>query len=500
MATDVPLTEGGPDRRDPLLPGSRKTVRSYDGRELGFVSQATASRLHDALDAIEGGGYWALRATPTGELREVFATAADRLADQREEWAREVTLATGRPYPSSLAAVGEVIDAIDGVYTLLERQGYPPEAIDGGDAGKYHYPRGHHVGVVSPGNHPTVEIHATVMPQALKVPTVVKPSNREPFTEKRITDAMYAAADGSRDLCLPDRSRYLLPGSREFADTLLNTADLGVVFGGPTVAAKHAGDRNKAVHGPGNSKMVVFPGYEADDRAVELAATGMLGDAGMGCINESQFVTFQDGEAFAERLAARALEAETRAPMAYSPSDEFQVPALEYRGGHTPEERAERLDAKLAEFAEMDGVRDVTADFADGDRILERDGAYLVRPTVVYVDFEAFDGGDHPAFRELAVPYAAVTELPYDCDVDALADRPAFERLLSGSLSVSIVGEGPEVGEMRTYLRDRPGTDGPNKVHVNESACDIDLGLPHEGTVPGFLLEAGTDGGEHPLS
>lgn len=455
---EVPLNRGGE-----LYPTEETIVLSdYQGENFAEVSQSPEIILnYDALESTQE-TFDRLQEYDIDEIIEVFSSAGKNFTgDGYEEWIENVIRATGRTRSSAERAGRDLEMSLKNMENYLSAQA-PQNDINAYDSNFYQrsdnervdfIPEAHNFGVISPSNHPVVQV-IPLMGLAAKVPLIHRPSNDEPFTAHRLAKSLYEAG-------LPEDALYVLPGDRSLGHNIVTSTDKGVVFGSQKMVDKYREDPDVKTYGPGNSKMVVGRGYEDNSHALAEAEMGMMIDGGRGCINESQFILFEDSEDFAYRLAERALDADIRDPF----DPQAEVPAL-------PAEDAKQIDDHIERYIDQDGVTDVTGEMNPG-RIVEKGGTTFLRPTVLHLDYEEFEDGSHPLFAELPFQYGAITEVPED----------DLGYIVEDSLSVSLHTDKDEVVQQ---VRMEPTVE---KVHLDESSCNLDPSKPHEGYIVDHLYK-----------
>jgi acyl-CoA reductase-like NAD-dependent aldehyde dehydrogenase len=158
--------------------------------------------------------------------------------------------------------------------------------------------RGDVFAVHAAGNHPGPH-GLWVEALALGYRVAVRPSRREPLTPHRLISALRAAGFG-------DDQVVLLPTDYAAADEILETADLGMVYGGEDVVRKYATNPNVLPQGPGRSKILLTRDVDWRDH-LDTIVDSVSHEGGVACINAT--AVFIDGdpaplaEAIAERLA-----------------------------------------------------------------------------------------------------------------------------------------------------------------------------------------------------
>ncbi|GKW44191.1 aldehyde dehydrogenase family protein [Pectobacterium parvum] len=149
--------------------------------------------------------------------------------------------------------------------------------------------RGDVLAVIAPGN--GTGVHA-LWPQAIALGyrVVLRPSEREPLTAQRVVAAMVAA--GLQDYVI------LLPCEYEVVETLIDAADLSLIYGGDTITARFADRKDILVQGPGRSKIVIGADYP-QEKGLELIFASVAGLGGAACVCASSVLVEGDAEALA---------------------------------------------------------------------------------------------------------------------------------------------------------------------------------------------------------
>ncbi|MFP4116770.1 MAG: aldehyde dehydrogenase family protein [Candidatus Aenigmatarchaeota archaeon] len=450
MSWEIHLNRGGEDYESM----DKTPLTDFREEEIGEISQASSVILYSGdLDESRKGGFEALREIPEEKLLQNIEEAADYFSSDAggmdyDEYCRKVTSLTGLPI-SDVKRAGEMLEgAMRGVDETVEAQ-TPNQDLSLYDAfsseGNFVYaPEGRNLGIITPSNHPAVNA-LWLSGLGMKYPTMIRPSNDEPLTPKRVTDSLYEAG-------LPENSLHFLPGDREFGNTLVNETDKGIVFGGPDIKGRYQENPDVKAFGPGNSKIYIDEDFVGEDMALDLAKNSMMKDGGRGCINISQVVVEDGVKDFAEELAEEVREIEPVIPY----QEEAQIPAM-------PMEEAKRFNKLLQESLEG-GAADFTYD-EGSKRLVKKDGAAYLRPTVTYIP----QGEGHPLFNEFPFQYSSVTDYS--------------EGILSDSLTLTMLTNDKDKVEEALM---NPTVE---KVYVGVPSCDIDIKEPHEGYISDFLYE-----------
>ncbi|MFB6074754.1 MAG: aldehyde dehydrogenase family protein [Haloarculaceae archaeon] len=444
--------------------GERETIRSdavegVDGR-VADVARAPRIRAREAVETAREEGFDALAAVPIRDLLDRVADAGRRFEGigpsdlaPREAYERRVARATGLP-------VGWVHDSAHWLGFGLRnaaaslRAQSPTADLDPYDDPAYtrettvglaFAPRVRVLGAVLPGNDPAVAAWPALA-LAMKVPVVVRPSRRDPFTPVRLARALLAAG-------VPESAVHVLPGPRAVGETVVRESDHALVFGGDAATDPYRDDPAVETYGPGRSVAVVA--RDPTERELETLARGVTRTGGRACFALSRVVAVGDCDPddLAERLAPRVAAA-TDGPVTDPVTD---VPAF-------PDvERARAVDARADEAG-----RDATAAHREGPRLREHGDHARLAPTVVRAS---------SLVPELPFPFAGVTG--HDGDPrDLLADL--------GRAYLGVV-----VGSAR-YERAFVRSPRVRKVYGGAYPPGVDLRETHETFLAEFLYETTT--------
>jgi acyl-CoA reductase-like NAD-dependent aldehyde dehydrogenase len=245
--------------------------------------------------------------------------------------------------------------------------------------------RGDVLAVVAPSNNPGTHTQ-WVLAVALGYQVVVRPGARDPFTPARMIAALLAAGVSAGSLSL-------LPGGHGTGDTLVQAADLSLVFGGDSAMARYGQNRSVIRRGPGRSKLL--HSGPITESVLETICDSVGHDAGMRCTNASAVFTDADPRELAEAVAERLARLTPAPPQ----SAQAQLPVLA-----EPAARGLRaqLDGRLA------GAVDVAAaHYPDGPLADLGDGSMALRPAVLLCDRP-----NHPG-AGIELPFPCVWILPW---------------------------------------------------------------------------------------
>jgi acyl-CoA reductase-like NAD-dependent aldehyde dehydrogenase len=450
-------------RRIPLIDaaGPREThdvaeLRSWGGASLALEYRAPALLMPRILDAAR-----ATTAQRRDQRRVALARAGQLFAEATlegespEHYASDASKASGLPrrvFVRAAAHYRGLLERVAGIIPLQRPAGAcfvdELEAL-GSQQTSVWVPRGQVLAVLAPGNHP--ETHAAwLQALALGYNVVVRPASKDPFTPLRLTRALLEAGIGPGELSF-------VPGDHRAAEALVAHADLSLVYGGPQLAQRFAGQRRVLVRGPGRSKVFVGRDHVLSPASIQFLAECVVADGGTRCTNTSAILVDGDHEALA-LLLARAL-AET--PSVSPEAAEAQLAAL-------PLAEAERL---RGEFDQARGeAPDLCRRFdTAGPVTAVSPGAAVVRPALVSCNSR------HAAFgSEFGFP--SVWVAPWRVE-DGLAP-------LRGTLALCLLGA--DAALVRAALLEpsiRKVLTGLIPTFHSEAL------VPHDGALADFLFE-----------
>ncbi|MFB6280947.1 MAG: aldehyde dehydrogenase family protein [Haloferacaceae archaeon] len=449
----------------PALPvvsgGERDTIETATvegvGGPVADVARAPRVRIRAALEAARTEGFERLRAMPVREVLDCVADAASRYegigpaGDDRSAYRDRVARATGLPagwvdvsahwlaYAMRHADEALRAQSPTGGLAVYDDPAYVRER----NVGLAWTPAGRVLGATMPGNDPAVYAWP-VLALAMKVPVVLRPSDREPFTAVRLARRL-------RDAGIPDAALHVLPCDRATGVEIPRAADHGMAFGAEAAVAPFADEPHVRTYGPGRSVAVVARDPTAAD--LDSLARGIGRAGGRTCFNLTRIVATGDcdADALAAGLADRVADARV-GPVTDPGTD---VPAF------PDPDRAARVDAR----ADAAGT-DVTAERRDGPRLVEAHGATYLRPTVVRAT---------GLVEELPFPFAGVTRI----------ERAALpDRIDRAYLGVCIGDTDVERAMVRAT--------GIRKVYGGRYPAAVDLRETHEEYLASFLYETTT--------
>jgi acyl-CoA reductase-like NAD-dependent aldehyde dehydrogenase len=242
---------------------------------------------------------------------------------------------------------------------------------------------------VLPSNSPGV--HTLWLPAiAMQLGLVLKPGPQEPWTPYRIFAAFTEAG-------VPREAFALYPGEAEAGAAVLDACDRSMIFGGTPTVERYRGNPKVQAHGPGFSKILF--GDDVVDRwpdYLDLMVESIYLNSGRGCINCSGIWASHHTRDIAEALA------EHLGPIEALPPDDpkaglaaFTVPGM-----------GAAVWQQIEQDIAGDGITHVTA--KNGPRLVERERASYVRPTILHCD-----SPESPAaHKEYMFPFTSVVQCP----------------------------------------------------------------------------------------
>jgi len=405
-----------------------------------------------------------LDALKTSDLLAICRRAARAFAEETlplgdgeqsvDDFIRQLSATTGLPRTLArfnMDKITRVLADMEEIVAGLTR-GLDLSVLDGGhvenDGRRLAYQRETTtLGAVLPNNSPGV--HGLWLPAIpFKVPLVLKPGQREPWTPWRIAQALIASG-------LPPQAVSLYPADSSGAIEILRRSGRALFFGGAATVASWRGDPRIQIHGPGLSKVVLgadaAPGWQ---RHLDLMVGSIADNSGRSCLNASGVWTTSDGDALADGLARRLATIE---PLALDDPDARLAAFSDPRIAHAIDDW---LEQRLAD----DDVEDVTARHRSGPRLVEAHGCTYLRPTVVRVR----DPQHELARTEMLFPFASVVEV----------DEPHLLEAIGPTLVGSVLTDDPE---LRAAALTCPHIDRLNLGAI--ATHHISWDQPHEGNL-----------------
>ncbi|MBP83689.1 MAG: aldehyde dehydrogenase [Verrucomicrobiales bacterium] len=378
-----------------------------------------------------------------------------------EDYVFSLAATSGLPHSLirfNMRRLGGLFGQIDDIFKGLSRglewsvldRGYGEQ----GGAPVSFSPTTNELAVILPSNSPAV--NALWIPAiAMKVPVLLKPGREEPWTPWRIIQAFIKAG-------CPPEAFSLYPTQHDGSGAIIRRAGRVMLFGDDSTVKQYENDERVEVHGTGYSKFVIGEDeIENWESYIDSMVESVSANSGRSCICTSTIVVPKYGDEIAHALSKKLCEIK---PL---PQDD---PEAKLSGFANPK-FAEWIDEAVEEGLQSDGARDITADYRDGARFVERDGMNYLQPTIVRVD--SFD--EDLALREFLFPFASVVECPQSDVVEKtgyslvmtavtkdvewineLFDHPEIERLNIGNVPTNRISwNQPHEGNLFDFLYTR---------------------------------------------
>lgn len=441
----IPIIRGGLDKE--YFTSEKYEIFDYKNEKIAEVSQTPSLLVY--IDALPNSKKSKLRRLNAEETLKIIEKAADRFADYSKDYEEYVCRATGLPISEVKGAYKAIYKGMKDIRKIINAQVGNIKNLDLKGENKVVYlPRGGNLSFILPSNHPAVQI-LWITSLALKYPSLLRPSNNEPFTTYALVKSLYEAG-------MPEYSQYLLPGGYDVANELVEQSDLSVVFGSENLVNKYKGNRNIKVYGPGNSKIYVDRPFIDEEKVLDVIETSMMDFGGRGCINASQVVVegkYEDAVTIGEKLVERLKEIKI-----YDPMDErARIPAID-------KETGESLNEYIEKFPNDEDIIIPEAN----KRLVKYGDALYMKPTVAIIN-------DRNSPLNIELPFQYITVIP--------TNGEDYLDHIRNSLTVSLFTEDGEK-IVRAIL-----DPSINKVYTGLPTNYIEFTHPHEGYLADFLLE-----------
>ena len=439
-------------------------ARHYRTREpFVAVSQANAGLIRRDLREQEFARA-KLAELSTAELLEICGRAAESFLNgdlslgddiqSPDDYVQQVSATTGMPHVMArrnmkkihgvLAEMGSVLNGLTRniAWDLLDRgfgelEGKPLSF----------YPRTESLGVVLPSNSPGV--HSLWVPSIpLKIPLVLKPGSAEPWTPYRIIQAFISAGAPREAFCF-------YPTDHAGAGEILSRCQRGIIFGDTAATGIWSNDPRIEVHGPGYSKIVIGEDRIDDwEKYLDVMVGSIADNGGRSCINASGIWVTAHAEEISEAIAKRLASILPRA------EDDPQSQLAPFADAGVATRISQLIDQGLAES----GAREVTANYREGERLVDRDGCKYVLPTVVLCE-----NVEHAlANREFMFPFVSVVKVTRDQLPKALGPSLVVTAITNDSALIRDLVTSPNVDRLNV-----------GAVPTNQIGWD----QPHEGNL-----------------
>ncbi|NRB74299.1 MAG: aldehyde dehydrogenase family protein [Verrucomicrobiales bacterium] len=418
---------------------AREALKSFSGSELVEITQKAGELfLHGDL--------------PIGTEGELQSP---------EDYVMSLAATSGLPHSLirfNMTRLGGLFGQIDDIFKGLSR-GLSWDVLDKGYGEQGGAPVSfsattNELAVILPSNSPAV--NALWIPSiAMKVPVLLKPGREEPWTPWRIIQAFIKAG-------APAEAFSLYPTQHDGSGAIIRRAGRVMLFGDDSTVKQYENDERVEVHGTGYSKFVIGEDeIENWEQYVDSMVESVSANSGRSCICTSTIVVPKYGDEIAHAVSKRLAEIK---PLAQDD------PEAKLSGFANPK-FAEWINEAVEDGLESSGATDITAQYRDGERFMERDGMNYLQPTIVRVD--SFD--EDLALREFLFPFASVVECPQsevlektgyslvmtavtkDVDwINQLFDHPEIERLNIGNVPTNRISwNQPHEGNLFDFLYTR---------------------------------------------
>ena len=315
-----------------------------------------------------------------------------------EDYVLSLAATSGLPHALiryNMKRLGGIFGQIDDIFQGLTR-GLDWDVLDRGygeqgGAPVSFSPTTSELAVILPSNSPAV--NALWIPSlAMKVPVLLKPGREEPWTPWRIIQAFIKAG-------CPAEAFSLYPTQHDGSGAIIRRAGRVMLFGDDSTVKQYENDERVEVHGTGYSKFVIGEDeIENWEQYVDSMVESVSANSGRSCICTSTIVVPKYGDEIARAVAEKVAQIK---PLSQDDPD------AKLSGFANPK-FAEWINEAVEEGLKSDGATDVTAEFREGDRFVEKDGMNYLQPTIVRV--ESFE--EELALREFLFPFASVVECP----------------------------------------------------------------------------------------
>ena len=436
------------------------------GKAFVEISQANVGLIRRDLLAQE-----AMRASlariPVARLLELTRATADIFlndtlpigddAQRPDDYVEQTSATTGMPFVMVRRNMQRVAAVMSNVADILRglTRGLDPAVLDrgfgemNGQAISF-YPKARVLGTVLPSNSPGV--HGLWIPTiAMKTPLVLRPGSAEPWTPYRIVQAMMKAG-------VPADAFSYYPSDHAGAGEIVRQCGRSIFFGDTSAVGSFAGDPRIELHGPGYSK-VLFGSDEVDrwPDSIDLIVASVAENGGRSCVNASGVWAPRHGREIARALAERLARIEARA------ADDPQAEIAPFVDSSVAKRISDQIDAGLYE----PGAEEITSQFRNGPRLVEKHGSTFLLPTVIHCTTSS-----HPlANREFLFPFVSVVDLTED----EVATLPAA---LGSTLVVSALTRDQALID-RLLGSDHIGRLNLGPIKTNQIVWD----QPHEGNL-----------------
>ncbi|MFG6448020.1 aldehyde dehydrogenase family protein [Roseateles sp. BYS180W] len=436
--------------------GGRAVRSPVDGAVLGYVHEAVAADMHEAIERAHQ-AFVAWRVVPAPKRGELVRVFGEVLREHKSELAALVSLEAGKIASEGLGEVQEMIDICD-FAVGLSRQLYGLTIASerpGHRMMEQWHPIGV-VGVISAFNFP-VAVWAWNACLALVCgdPVVWKPSEKTPLTALA-TQALFEKAVArvrAAGMALPENLAQLLNGGADLGEALVDSPKVALVSAtGSTRMGRAVGPRVAARFGRsllelgGNNAIIVTPSADLD-LALRGILFGAYGTAGQRCTTTRRLIVHASVH---DQLVERLEKARTQLRIGHPLEEGTLIGPL------VDQASFEQMQSALQRAREQGGV--VTG----GERRLADrfPQAYYVEPALVRM----------PAQTEV-VCHETFAPILYVLRYNELSEAIALQNDVPQGLSSSIFTN--DVREAEQFLSAAGSDCGIANVNIGTSGAEI---------------------------
>jgi acyl-CoA reductase-like NAD-dependent aldehyde dehydrogenase len=307
------------------------------------------------------------------------------------------------------------------------------------------------LGLVLPSNSPGV--HTLWLPIVpMQVGLVLKPGPQEPWTPYRMAAAFFEAG-------IPREAISIYPGEAEVGAAVVSSCQRSLIFGGTATVERYKGNPRVQVHGPGFSKIIFGDDcVDSWERYIDLMVDSVFLNSGRGCINCSGIWASRHTREIADAIAKRLASVQ---PL---PPDDPDATLAAFTVPGMADAISQSIDADLAAA----GVTDYTAKYREAPRVIKKQRAEYLLPTVVHCE----TSDTAIASKEYMFPFVTVVQCP---------EAKMLESIGPTLVCTAITGK----PELRRALLDAVHIDRLNLGPV--PTVRLNWLQPHEGNIVDFL-------------
>jgi hypothetical protein len=301
------------------------------------------------------------------------------------------------------------------------------------------------LGLVLPSNSPGV--HTLWLPIVpMQVGLVLKPGPQEPWTPYRMAAAFFEAG-------IPREAISIYPGEAEVGAAVVSSCQRSLIFGGTATVERYKGNPRVQVHGPGFSKIIFGDDcVDSWERYIDLMVDSVFLNSGRGCINCSGIWASRHTREIADAIAKRLASVQ---PL---PPDDPDATLAAFTVQGMADAISRSIDADLA----APGVTDYTAKYREAPRVIKKQRAEYLLPTVVHC--ETSDAAI--ASKEYMFPFVTVVQCPEAKMLEsigptlvctAITGKPELRRALLDAIHIDRLNLGPVPTVRLNWLQPHEG-------------------------------------------